>query len=98
MISIIFRLLAYQAIPVRKRTARQKNGTQIADLAGGSLHAVIGILSAVIHRERTGLGQAIDISMTDCSFALNAISAPLNLQGGLELEPEKTDAERRVLL
>ena len=66
-----------------------KNGTQIADLAGGSMHAVIGILSAVIYRERTGEGQFIDISMTDCSFALNAISAPLNLQGGLELEPEK---------
>ena len=27
--------------------------------------------------------------MTDCSFALNAISAPLNLLGGMELEPEK---------
>ncbi|MFJ7860176.1 CaiB/BaiF CoA transferase family protein [Peribacillus sp. NPDC097206] len=66
-----------------------KNGTQIADLAGGSMHAVIGILSAVIYRERTGEGQFIDISMTDCSFALNAISAPLHLQGGLELEPEK---------
>ncbi|MEY8755170.1 CaiB/BaiF CoA transferase family protein [Peribacillus frigoritolerans] len=72
-----------------KKDGPAKNGTQIADLAGGSLHAVIGILSAVIHRERTGFGQAIDISMTDCSFALNAISAPLNLQGGLELEPEK---------
>lgn len=72
-----------------KKGGPAKNGTQIADLAGGSLHAVIGILSAVIHRERTGFGQAIDISMTDCSFALNAISAPLNLQGGLELEPEK---------
>lgn len=31
-----------------------KNGTQIADLAGGSLHAIIGILSAVIYRDRTG--------------------------------------------
>ncbi|USK74615.1 CaiB/BaiF CoA transferase family protein [Peribacillus frigoritolerans] len=72
-----------------KKDGPAKNGTQIADLAGGSLHAVIGILSAIIHRERTGLGQAIDISMTDCSFTLNAISAPLNLQGGLELEPEK---------
>ncbi|WP_141992934.1 CaiB/BaiF CoA-transferase family protein [Bacillus sp. B4EP4a] len=72
-----------------KKDGPAKNGTQIADLAGGSLHAVIGILSAVIHRERTGEGQAIDISMTDCSFALNAISAPLNLQGGNELEPEK---------
>ena len=65
-----------------------KNSTQIADLAGGSLHSVVGILAAFIHRERTGEGQHIDISMTDCSFSLNAISAPLNLAGDLELEPE----------
>ncbi|MGE6378526.1 CaiB/BaiF CoA transferase family protein [Peribacillus muralis] len=72
-----------------KKEGPAKNGTQIADLAGGSLHAVIGILSAVTYRDRTGFGQAIDISMTDCSFALNAISAPLHLQRGLELEPEE---------
>lgn len=64
-------------------------GTQIADLAGGSLHAVVGILSAVIYRERTGEGQAIDISMTDCTFALNALAAPSYLTRGVSLEPEK---------
>jgi alpha-methylacyl-CoA racemase len=63
--------------------------TQIADIAGGSLHAVIGILSAVIYRERTGVGQAIDISMTDCSFSLNAFSAPTYLTEGVNPEPEK---------
>jgi crotonobetainyl-CoA:carnitine CoA-transferase CaiB-like acyl-CoA transferase len=52
------------------------NSTQIADIAGGSLHSVIGILSAVIYRERTGEGQHLDISMTDCSFTMNALSAP----------------------
>ncbi|WP_057912216.1 CaiB/BaiF CoA transferase family protein [Peribacillus muralis] len=72
-----------------KKEGPAKNGTQIADLAGGSLHAVIGILSAVVYRAKTGFGQALDISMTDCSFAMNAISAPLHLQGGLELEPEE---------
>ncbi len=71
-----------------KKQGPAKNATQIADLAGGSLHAVIGILAAVTYRDRTGLGQALDISMTDCSFALNAISAPLHFQHGLELEPE----------
>ena len=40
-------------------------GIQIADVAGGSLHAVIGILSAVIERQNSGLGQFIDISMTE---------------------------------
>jgi crotonobetainyl-CoA:carnitine CoA-transferase CaiB-like acyl-CoA transferase len=64
-------------------------GTQIADIAGGSLHSVIAILSAVIYRERTGEGQFIDISMTDCSFALNALFAPTYLVGEENLEPEK---------
>lgn len=64
------------------------NSTQIADIAGGSLHAVIGILSAVIYRNRTGEGQAIDISMTDCSFSLNAIMASQYLTGGVNPEPE----------
>lgn len=65
------------------------NATQIADIAGGSLHSVVAILAAVIYRSRTGEGQAIDISMTDCSFAMNAISAPNYLVKGESLESEK---------
>src|SRR5699024_10209978 len=33
-------------------------------------------------------GQALDISMTDCSFALNAVSAPSYLVQGINPEPE----------
>jgi alpha-methylacyl-CoA racemase len=40
-------------------------GVQIADFAGGSLQAVIGILAALFERERTGQGRAIDISMCE---------------------------------
>jgi alpha-methylacyl-CoA racemase len=40
-------------------------GVQIADLAGGSMQAVIGILLAIEERHRTGLGQRVDVSMTD---------------------------------
>ncbi|MDK9709140.1 MAG: CoA transferase [Desulforhopalus sp.] len=40
-------------------------GVQVADIAGGGLNAVIGILLALLARERTGEGQYIDISMTD---------------------------------
>lgn len=40
-------------------------GVQIADIAGGSLNGAIGILLALFARERTGVGQHIDISMTD---------------------------------
>jgi alpha-methylacyl-CoA racemase len=40
-------------------------GVQIADLAGGSMQAVIGILLALEERRRTGVGRRVDISMTD---------------------------------
>jgi crotonobetainyl-CoA:carnitine CoA-transferase CaiB-like acyl-CoA transferase len=40
-------------------------GVPIADMAGGSMNAAIGILLALIARQNTGKGQYIDISMTD---------------------------------
>lgn len=60
-------------------TGRAENGPlplgmQVADVAGGSLHGVIGLLAAVIARQQTGLGQHLDVSMTDCSFSLNAMA------------------------
>ncbi|MGM0768954.1 MAG: CaiB/BaiF CoA transferase family protein [Pseudomonadota bacterium] len=63
-------------------------GIQIADVAGGSHHAVMGILAAVIHRQQTGEGQFVDVSMTDAAFALNAMSGAACLAGGQEQKPE----------
>jgi crotonobetainyl-CoA:carnitine CoA-transferase CaiB-like acyl-CoA transferase len=40
-------------------------GNLIADMAAGGLQAAIGILTALIAREKTGKGQFVDISMTD---------------------------------
>jgi crotonobetainyl-CoA:carnitine CoA-transferase CaiB-like acyl-CoA transferase/putative sterol carrier protein len=47
---------------------------QIADIAGGSYMAVIGCLSAVYARQKTGVGQFVDISMMDgvMPLAVNA--------------------------
>lgn len=59
-------------------------GTQIADLAGGSHHAAMSILAAYIHRMKTGEGNYIDISMTDCASSLNAMTAASYLAGGPE--------------
>jgi len=50
-------------------------GVQIADIAGGALNAAVGILMALYHREQTGHGQFIDISMTDGAAAL--LSLPM---------------------
>ncbi len=59
-------------------------GIQVADVAGGSHHAVMGILAAVIHRQQTGEGQFIDISMTDAAFAMNGMSGSGYLAAGVE--------------
>jgi alpha-methylacyl-CoA racemase len=48
-------------------------GMQIADIASGSNHAVIGILTAVYCRRNSGKGQFVDISMTDGMIAFNSI-------------------------
>lgn len=73
----------------RKQEPPVPAGIQIADLAGGSMPAVIGILAAVYHREQTGEGQYIDLSMTDAAFSLNAMYGPASLAGGAEPEPEE---------
>jgi len=64
-------------------------GIQIADVAGGSLHGVIGILAAVIERHTSGLGQHIDISMTDCAFSLNTMAGAAQVAGGEAQGPEQ---------
>ncbi|WP_249595856.1 CaiB/BaiF CoA transferase family protein [Peribacillus frigoritolerans] len=40
-------------------------GVQIADIGGGALMALSGISMALFHKERTGKGQYIDVSMLD---------------------------------
>ncbi|MEK4426118.1 CaiB/BaiF CoA transferase family protein [Solibacillus sp. FSL K6-1523] len=40
-------------------------GVQIADLGGGALMALSGIMMALFHKEKTGDGQYIDVSMLD---------------------------------
>mgnify|MGYP001006241129 CR=1 FL=1 len=48
---------------------------QIGDLGGGALNAAFGIMVALFHRERTGEGQLVDISMTDGAMAWLAMVA-----------------------
>ncbi|VVN67423.1 CaiB/BaiF CoA transferase family protein [Pseudomonas fluorescens] len=63
-------------------------GIQAADIAGGSLHGVIGLLAAVIARQHSGQGQYLDVSMTDCAFSLNAMAGAGYLACGVEPERE----------
>ena len=57
-------------------------GIQIADLIGGGLYAVIGILSALIARQKTGRGQYVDISMLDGVVSLLPDSAAIYFAEG----------------
>ena len=63
-------------------------GVQLADIAGGSLHGVIGLLAAVIQRQVTGEGQQVDVSMTDCAFSLHGMAGAGYLAGGVEPQME----------
>ncbi len=44
-------------------------GVQIADVGGGSLFALVGILAALQERQRTGRGRFVDVSMTEGALA-----------------------------
>ncbi|MGM0576275.1 MAG: CaiB/BaiF CoA transferase family protein [Myxococcota bacterium] len=61
---------------------------QVADIGGGALWSLVGILSALYHQQRTGEGAWVDVSMTEGSLSfLQAALAP-HLAGG-EPPPER---------
>jgi crotonobetainyl-CoA:carnitine CoA-transferase CaiB-like acyl-CoA transferase len=58
-----------------------KSGVAYADIFTG-LHAVIGITAALFHRERTGIGQYLDLALLDSQVAVLANQASNYLVGG----------------
>jgi len=48
----------------------------VADMAGAGLHGVIGVLLALMAREKSGKGQFIDVSYLDGAMALLSMDAP----------------------
>ena len=67
-------------------------GVQIADLAGGSLMALAGLLAAIIQRERTGRGQFVDAAMFDGAFSLATM-----VFGGVQAGLEHAEAGQMLL-
>ena len=65
-------------------------GVQFADIAGGGMSAAIGILLALMAREKTGKGQYIDISMTDTM--LTFMPTALFMQHLAGMWPGRSDA------
>jgi len=41
-----------------------------------SMHAAVAILATLVHRQKTGQGQSIDISLVDCLFVLHENTLP----------------------
>ncbi len=60
----------------------QKVGVAVADLAAG-LYATVAIQGALLERERSGLGQHIDLALLDVQVALLANQAMNYLAGGV---------------
>ena len=57
-------------------------GVQIADLAGGSLMSLVGILAALHGRQLTGQGRLVDVSMTGGVIGLLPYQASMYLATG----------------
>jgi crotonobetainyl-CoA:carnitine CoA-transferase CaiB-like acyl-CoA transferase len=85
------------------------SGTQIADIAGGSHHAAMAIMAAVIQRSATGEGPYLDISMSDAAMAMttmfgsNALTSGEDpdyghemLNGGLFYDYYQTSDDRHI--
>ena len=63
--------------------APTRTGTAIGDVLGG-LSLAIGLLSAIHHQNRTGLGQKVDISLVDSAVAsLEIINMIYTIEGRL---------------
>jgi crotonobetainyl-CoA:carnitine CoA-transferase CaiB-like acyl-CoA transferase len=58
-----------------------KAGVAFSDIFAG-LHAVIGIQAALLHREKTGTGQHVDVSLLDSQVSVLANQALNYLVGG----------------
>lgn len=58
-------------------------GVPIGDI-GGSLYAVIGVISALLERARTGKGKALDISLLDVQLAMNTYRVSQTFGSGID--------------
>ena len=66
-------------------------GFQLADIAGGSYMAMNAVTAALYHREKTGKGDHVDVSMTDAALPFTALQ--FAYQQGLKKEPGRGNFE-----
>jgi len=64
-------------------------GVQVADVAGGGMLGMIGLLAALVHAQATGEGDHVDISMTDGAFSLLSVHLGMFFADGRTPGPER---------
>lgn len=75
-------LMSITGAPGEAHGGPQKIGVALTDVMTG-LYAVIGILAALSERQRSGLGQQVDLSLLDVTVASLANQATNYLVGGM---------------
>jgi CoA:oxalate CoA-transferase len=78
-----------------KGGAPVRMGIPLADLAGGFFGA-LAIVSALHHRNKTGKGQKLDISLLDCQISLTSYLAAYYFIGGMIAGPQGSRHESVV--
>lgn len=68
-------------------------GGQVADIGGGALFGLVGILAALHERRRTGVGKHLDISMTDGAVAFQHLQLAGRMVMGGEAGPLRRGKE-----
>jgi len=63
-----------------------RSGIPIGDLGGG-MFAVMGVLAALLERERSGRGQHVDVSMLDCQVSMLNYMATMYFLSGKDPFP-----------
>lgn len=62
-------------------------GATVADIAAGGMQATMAIMAGLLRRERTGVGEYLDVSIADGAFALMSLYVDEFLATGVEPGP-----------
>ncbi|MBX7068311.1 MAG: CoA transferase [Microthrixaceae bacterium] len=62
-------------------------GATVADIAAGGMQATMAIMAGLLRRERTGVGEHLDVSIADGAFALMSLYVDEYLATGTEPGP-----------
>jgi len=62
-------------------------GATVADIAAGGMQAAMAVLAALLRRERTGVGEHLDVSIADGAFAMMSLYVDEYLATGTQPGP-----------